>query len=121
MCNLTKAAPNIATSVRLSFFANDLSYEILNRMKRNWWMIKQTIIVHKTVPSTYFGVIQIPGIYAGIQQLPDNECRQRKSKQIFAMFVVTNEFDYGLIVTSLHIIHFSILQYRYIFHVEQCE
>ena len=80
MCNLTEPAPNIATSVRLSFFANDLSYEILNRMKRNWWMIKQTIIVHKTVPSTYFGVIQIPGIYAGIQQLPDNECRQRKSK-----------------------------------------
>ena len=80
VCNLTEAAPNIATSVRLSFFANDLSYEILNRMKRNWWMIKQTIIVHKTVPSTYFGVIQIPGIYAGIQQLPDNECSQRKSK-----------------------------------------
>lgn len=48
-------------------------------MKRNWWMIEQTIIVHKTVPSTYFGAIQLPGIYAGLQQLPDNECDQRKS------------------------------------------
>ena len=49
-------------------------------MKRNWWSIEQTIIVRKTVPSTYFGVIQIPGVYAGLQQLPNSECNERKSE-----------------------------------------
>ena len=48
-------------------------------MKRNWWIIEQTVVVHKTVPSTYFGAIQLPGIYAGLQQLPDNECDHRKN------------------------------------------
>ena len=80
VCNLTRKPPNIATSVRLSFSTNEMSNQILNRMKRNWWSIEQTIIVHKTVPSTYFGVIQIPGIYAGLQQLPNNECSQSMSK-----------------------------------------
>ena len=79
VCNLTEEAPNIATSVRLSFSGNKLSNTVLNRMKRNWWIIEQTVVVHKTVPSTYFGAIQLPGIYAGLQQLPDNECDHRKS------------------------------------------
>ena len=79
-CGQTKEAPNIATSVLLSFSTSRLNETVVNRMKRNWWKIEQTIIVHKTVPSTFFGVIHIPGIYAGLQQLPDNDCKKRKSK-----------------------------------------
>ena len=61
--------PNIATSVRLLFSKPGLVIK-----RRNWWIIENTIVVEKTVPSTYFGVIQLPGIYAGLQQLPSSEC-----------------------------------------------
>ena len=46
----------------------------INKSKRNWWVVSNSIVVVKTVPSTYFGVIQIPGVYAGVQQLKDVEC-----------------------------------------------
>ena len=36
VCNLTEEAPNIATSVRLSFSGNKLSNTVLNLWPRNW-------------------------------------------------------------------------------------
>ena len=66
--------PNIATSVHLRFYNVDMNNAAINKIKRNWWVVSNSIVVQKTVPSTYFGVIQIPGIYAGLQQLKDVEC-----------------------------------------------
>jgi hypothetical protein len=75
VCNTkTGMDPNIATSVHLLFSKDVLSHKMFNKMKRNWWIIENTIVVEKTVSSTYFGVIQLPGIYAGLQQLPSSEC-----------------------------------------------
>ena len=76
VCDLVGNAngPNIATSVHLRFYNVDMNNAVINKIKRNWWVVSNSIIVQKTVPSTYFGVIQIPGVYAGVQQLKDVEC-----------------------------------------------
>ena len=69
--------PNIATSVHLRFYNAPMNSAAINKIKRNWWVVSNSIVVTKTVPSTYFGVIQIPGIYAGLQQLKEVECGKK--------------------------------------------
>ena len=66
--------PYIATSVHLRFYNAPMNSAAINKIKRNWWVVSNSIVVEKTVPSTYFGVVQIPGIYAGLQQLKEVEC-----------------------------------------------
>ena len=47
-------------------------------MKKNGWMIENTIIVHKSVRTTFFETIGFGGGYAGLQQHESSTCGKNK-------------------------------------------
>ena len=66
--------PKIATSVHLLFSKDGYGHEKFENIKRNGWMLENTIVVRKSIPSTYFAVLQIIGVYAGVQELEPKFC-----------------------------------------------
>ena len=51
-----------------------VEYNKFQALKKNGWTLRNTIVVQKTVPNTFFAVIVFGGGYAGIQQLPPENC-----------------------------------------------
>ena len=94
--------PNIATSVHLRFFNASMNSAAINKSKRNWWVVSNSIVVVKTVPSTYFGVIQIPGVYAGVQQLKDVECGKTFEGKYMMILRQQNIETYSFLISILN-------------------
>ena len=94
--------PNIATSVHLRFYNASMNSAAINKIKRNWWVVSNSIVVVKTVPSTYFGVIQIPGVYAGVQQLKDVECGKTFEGKYMMILRQQNIETYSFLISILN-------------------
>ena len=50
------------------------------QIKREGWVLKNSIVVQKTVPSTYFAVIMFDGGYTGLQHWPNFMCNETKGR-----------------------------------------
>lgn len=74
----TDYSPKFAQSVWLEYTEDGYDRAKFQKIKRNGWILKNTIVVQKTVPATYFSVIIYGGGYAGIQQLDNRFCGQSK-------------------------------------------
>ena len=68
----------MSTTLRYEKEGHDKSN--FQKIKREGWILRNTIVVRKTVPSTYFAVIVFGGGYAGLQQWPNFMCNQTKGK-----------------------------------------
>ena len=63
-----------AESVHLDFSKDGFYRSKWNQVKKNGWMIENTVIVHKSVRTTFFQTIGFHGGYAGIQQHEQDTC-----------------------------------------------
>ena len=62
-----------ATTVHLMFSKDGYNHFKFEQIKRGGWILKNNIRVRETFPSTFFSVLQFPGVYAGIQHLSRSE------------------------------------------------
>ena len=69
-------SPKFAQSVWMKYTKDGYDYWMFQNIKRNGWALKNTIIVQKSVPNTFFATIVYGGGYAGIQQLDNKRCNQ---------------------------------------------
>ena len=71
-----------AMSTTLRFEKSGYDKKMFQQIKREGWVLKNSIVVQKTVPSTYFAVIMFDGGYTGLQQWPNFMCNQNKGRRI---------------------------------------
>ena len=69
-------------STTLRYEKADYDKKKFQQIRREGWVLKNSIVVQKTVPSTYFAVIMFDGGYTGLQHWPNFMCNQTKGKKI---------------------------------------
>ena len=97
-----------ATSVHLNFFQRELGYWDFQRIKKDGWEVSNWIRVKESAPSTYFSMIQFPGVYGGIQQLESQYCPQTRgeiqhfTKYSIQKYVLQRPIQYVIQYFALH-------------------
>ena len=71
-----------AESVHLDFSKDGFGSKKWNEVYKNGWKLENTIIVQKSVMTTFFETVGYGGGYAGIQQHPSSSCRMTDGKLI---------------------------------------
>ena len=69
-------SPKFAQSVHLKYKKLGYDFERFQKIKKNGWTLKNTIVVLESVPATFFATIVYGGGYAGVQQLDNKDCNQ---------------------------------------------
>ena len=75
-----------AESVHLDFSKDGFDRWKWSEVSKNGWMLENTIIVHKSVRTTFFETVGYGGGYAGIQQQPSHICGMSEGKIISQAF-----------------------------------
>jgi hypothetical protein len=68
------SSPRFAQSVWLDYSKEGFGPEKWQALKRNGWILEDSVIVQKSVPNTYFSTVVFGGGYSGIQQHPSESC-----------------------------------------------
>ena len=82
----------IAQSVWLHFRKDGFDYYKFQEVKRNGWTLRNTIVVQKSVPSTFFAAIVYGGGYAGIQQLDSINCGSEEGSMKPRAYILSHKF-----------------------------
>ena len=81
--SLQSASPRFAQSVWLHYTKEGFGPEKWQAIKKNGWILEDSVIVQKSVPNTYFSTIIYGGGYAGIQQHPSESCGITEGNHLF--------------------------------------